>query len=161
MQLVTRTVENAIARFCQMEGLKVRRKTSINGRSHKTSWWFVIHADESILHELDEKWDTVNLQTNWILKRCTKPAAVSTVEGAPTNTSNDASELTPANATGTICQTDIVTATPVTDTPEPLSSQLQPSRDPRQAMDHATDQPSPSTSDESEQTPLQHQSSQQ
>ena len=51
------------------------------------------------------------------------------------------------------------TATPVTDTPEPLSSQL--NRDPRQAMGQATDQPSPSTSDESEQTPLQHQSSQQ
>ena len=66
-------VGNAISHFCNISGLKIRRETrSID--SGKTSWWFVIHADEAVLCELDTKWESVNLQTSWLLQSCSKPA---------------------------------------------------------------------------------------
>ena len=42
--------------------------------SQKSSWWFVVHADEPVLHELDEKWESLNTQISWTLKPCSKPA---------------------------------------------------------------------------------------
>ena len=69
-----KTIENVIARFCSIsEGLRIRRKTHRNESSGKTSWWFIIHGNENVLCELNEKWDCVHLQTSWILKPCTKP----------------------------------------------------------------------------------------
>ena len=108
----SKTVENAIVRFCQIQGLRVRRKTSTNDQSRRTSWWFVIHADESVLQELDQKWDTLNLQTNWILKRCTMPA--SAVAPTVNTSSHDNSDKDAANTTVD---------------PEPLQTQPNPSSD--------------------------------
>ena len=42
----------------------------------KISCWFVIHADEAVLCELNSKWESVNLQTSWQLQTCLKPAVV-------------------------------------------------------------------------------------
>ena len=69
-----KTVENVISRFCNIQGLRIRRKTRRNEISRKSIWWFVIHTDEAVLSELDVKWDSVNVQTFWILNQCTKPA---------------------------------------------------------------------------------------
>ena len=67
----TKSVQNVISRLCNIEGLSIRRKTRI---SHsKTTWWFVIHGDESLLCELDSKWAVVNMQTCWALQICSKP----------------------------------------------------------------------------------------
>lgn len=55
-----KTVENVIARFCNIQGLRIRRKTRRNGTSGRSIWWFVIHADETVLGELDKKWDRVH-----------------------------------------------------------------------------------------------------
>ena len=33
----------------------------------------MIHAEESVLQELDDKWDSLNTQTSWVLKPCSKP----------------------------------------------------------------------------------------
>lgn len=44
--------------------------------SGKTSWWFVVHADEPVLRELDEKWESLSTQTSWILKPCSKHADI-------------------------------------------------------------------------------------
>ena len=76
--------------FCDISGLKIRRKTCSTD-SGKTSWWFVIHADEAVLCELDTKLESVNLQTSWLLKSCSKPAVaiaeedplVGDIEGPP------------------------------------------------------------------------------
>ena len=76
-----KTVENVISRFCNMQGLRIRRKTRRNGTSGRSTWWFVIHADEAVLSELDQKWDNVHVQTSWTLSQCTKPA--DTVNIAP------------------------------------------------------------------------------
>lgn len=96
----TKTVENAIARFCKpVQGLRIKRKTSTNENSGKVSWWFVIHADESVLCELDDKWNSVNMQTNWILKHCTKPATnVPTSPASRTTVENSESESNPGPA---------------------------------------------------------------
>ena len=67
-----KTVENVISRFCNIQGLKIRRKIRRNEISGKSIWWFVIHANEAVLSELDAKWDSVNVQTSWILNQCTK-----------------------------------------------------------------------------------------
>ena len=72
----TRTVENAIERFCNVQGLRIKRKTSRSVQSRKSSWWFVVHADEPVLRELDEKWESLSTQTSWILKPCSKPAEI-------------------------------------------------------------------------------------
>ena len=69
----TKTIENAISRFCNVQGLRIKRKTSRNRQTQKTSRWFVIHAQESVLQELDSKWDALSTQTSWTLKQCTKP----------------------------------------------------------------------------------------
>ena len=72
-----KTIENVVARFCSIsEGLRIRRKTHRNGSSGKTSWWFIIHGNENVQCELDEKWDCVHLETSWILKPCTKPVDI-------------------------------------------------------------------------------------
>ena len=75
----TKTIENAIERFCKIHGLRIKRKTSRNVQSRKPSWWFVIHAmpchaDESVLQQLDASWEALSTQTSWILKPCSKPA---------------------------------------------------------------------------------------
>ena len=67
------TVENAIGRFCNVQGLRIKRKTSRNLQTRKSSWWFVIHAEVFVLRELDDKWDSLNTQTSWVLKSCSKP----------------------------------------------------------------------------------------
>ena len=72
----TKTIENAIERFCKIQGLRIKRKTSQNVQSRKSSWWFVIHADESVLQQLDTSWEALSTQTSWILKPCSKPADV-------------------------------------------------------------------------------------
>ena len=33
-------------------------------------WWYVVHAKESVLSDLETKWDQVNVQTGWKLELC-------------------------------------------------------------------------------------------
>ena len=87
----TKTIKNAISRFCNIEGLSIRRKTRNNPSTQKENWWFVIHADEVLLNELESKWDLVNLQTSWVLQYCSKPAVVT----SPTSSNADCIVITP------------------------------------------------------------------
>ena len=59
----TKSAVNVIARCCNLAGLKIRRKPRA-ADTGKISWWFLIHADEAVLYELDTKWKSVNLQTS-------------------------------------------------------------------------------------------------
>ena len=83
----TKSISNAISGLCKIEGLTIKRKTS-NPSTKKKSWWFVIHADKALLHELDTKWASVNLQTSWLLQHCTKPvisaAGTAAMQAGPT-----------------------------------------------------------------------------
>ena len=49
MRTTTKSISNAISRLCKIEGPTIKRKTS-NPSAKKKSWWFVIHADEVLLH---------------------------------------------------------------------------------------------------------------
>ena len=70
----TKSVENAISRFCKIEGLNIKRKTRTNNRTGKLNWWFVIHGEENTLCELESKWETLHTQTSWVLEKCTRPS---------------------------------------------------------------------------------------
>ena len=48
----------------------MRRKTKVSPVTSKTKWWFVVHADEGLLSELNTKWDLAELQTSWKLEPC-------------------------------------------------------------------------------------------
>ena len=70
----TKSVENAVSRFCKVEGLRIRRKTRTNDRTGKLNWWFVVYGEESTLCELERKWEPLQTQTSWALEKCTKPS---------------------------------------------------------------------------------------
>ena len=70
-QTSVKTVQNAISRFCKMDGLSIKRKTKTG--TSKSSWWFVVHADEKVLCDLESKWDEIHLHTSWMLQICSKP----------------------------------------------------------------------------------------
>jgi len=92
----TKSIKNAISRFCKIEGLNIKRKVHSNPSSKKESWWFVVHANEVLLSELDNKWNSVNLQTSWVLQHCSKPADTA----SPTNdSSTDGSDITSKTST--------------------------------------------------------------
>ena len=52
----TKTIGNAISCFYKIEDLKIKRKVRSNPSTQKQSWWFVIHADEVLLNELESNW---------------------------------------------------------------------------------------------------------
>ena len=65
------SVKNVISRICKLEnGIRVRRKTKVSPVTNKTKWWYVVHADEDFLTELNTKWDQVKVQTSWKLEPC-------------------------------------------------------------------------------------------
>ena len=68
----------------------MKRKTKFIPQPERSQWWFVLHADESLLVALEEKWMSVCLQTSWKIEPCFKPAEVSTEENTP-------SSVTPVN----------------------------------------------------------------
>ena len=37
-------------------------------------WWFVIHASENVLLDLEGSWDQLQLQTGWKFEPCFKPS---------------------------------------------------------------------------------------
>ena len=89
----TKSIENAISRLCKIDGLNIKRKLRRN-HSGKSSWWFIIHAPESVLCDLDNKWDGVNVQTSWSLMSCSKPA-----DSTSTNVEPPTNQETPNNVT--------------------------------------------------------------
>lgn len=70
----TKSVDSAISRFCKIEGLKIKRKTRTNNRTGKLNWWFVVHGEEATLCDLEKKWEALQMQTSWVLEKCTKPS---------------------------------------------------------------------------------------
>ena len=59
----TSTVQNVIRRVCGLSSVRVRRKTRMSP-SGKQKWWFVLHDEEPTLHVLEDKWESVEMQTS-------------------------------------------------------------------------------------------------
>ena len=52
-----------------VNNLAIKRKFRLNATDSKVAaWWFVIRGEESLLEQLDNSWQQVNLQTKWELK---------------------------------------------------------------------------------------------
>ena len=51
--------------------LSVKRKFEEGDSTHRVRWWFLLKADKAVLSELENLWETVQLQTNWKLETCT------------------------------------------------------------------------------------------
>ena len=100
-----KSVKNVISRVCKIDGgLRVKRKTKENPVTNRTKWWFVIHADECLLSDLDAKWEQVKLQTLWKLEPCFKPENPPTeAETPPTE-----AEIPPTDARTSETDTDSV-----------------------------------------------------
>ena len=74
-ETTVRSVKGVISKLCKIEsGFKVKRKDQTGDSSHKPRWWFVIHANESVLAKLDSSWGSVSDHTSWKLQSCYKPA---------------------------------------------------------------------------------------
>ena len=73
--------------------LRIKRKTKehVNG---KVVWWYVIHAQESDLNQLEAEWSTVHAQTQWRLET---PAQASSCEA--TGSPQDGDTTHPADDT--------------------------------------------------------------
>ena len=57
---------NVIVCVCKINReVHAKRKVKENPVTNKARWWFVLHGNESLLCELEEKWPKVNLQTSW------------------------------------------------------------------------------------------------
>ena len=74
-ETTVRSVKGVISKLCKIEsGFKVKRKDLTGDSLNKPKWWFVIHADESVLAKLDSGWGVVSDHTSWKLQLCYKPA---------------------------------------------------------------------------------------
>ena len=56
-----RSVKNVITRFCNVApgGLYVKRKDRVIATTNKSVWWYVVHADEKVLCDLESKWEPI------------------------------------------------------------------------------------------------------
>ncbi len=65
-------VRNALRRIASLpEQINVRRKfKQINGSNIR--WWHIISGSEDELKQLENKWDSVQLQMSWKLEPCCK-----------------------------------------------------------------------------------------
>ena len=58
------------ARVCKIGEVRVVRKDRVKPGTNKSMWWYVVHAKESVLSDLETKWDQANVQTGWKLELC-------------------------------------------------------------------------------------------
>ena len=65
-----KSIKSVIARICKIGELRVIRKDRVKPSTQKSTWWYVLHAKESTLSDLETKWDPVNMQTGWKLEPC-------------------------------------------------------------------------------------------
>ena len=68
------SLKHAISKFCPASSLQVKRKTVNDHSGQVKRWWFVIHAPEDILLDLDSTWEQLQLQTGWKLEPCFRPS---------------------------------------------------------------------------------------
>ena len=66
------TVVNSITRLTDVGDsvLRVKRKFKTGTDGKVTRWWYIIHAEEACLQQLESEWQKVELQTSWKLEPC-------------------------------------------------------------------------------------------
>ena len=66
-------LKHGISRVFSVSDLQIKRKTILDNAGEVKRWWFVAHAPESVLCDLDSAWESLNLQTGWKLEPRYKP----------------------------------------------------------------------------------------
>ena len=70
----TSSLKSTIQKFCPLNSLQIKRKTVLDVAGNVRKWWFIIHAPENVLLDLEGSWDQLQLQTGWKLEPRFKPA---------------------------------------------------------------------------------------
>ena len=91
----TTSLKSTILKFCPLTSLQIKRKTVLDVAGNVRRWWFVIHASENVLLDLEGRWDQLQFQTGWKLEPCFKPVDPVTSNVDP-QTSLEANAVTPA-----------------------------------------------------------------
>ena len=65
----------ALLRELSVSDLQIKHKTILDNAGEVKRWWFIVHAPESVLCDLDSPWESLNLQTGWKLEPCYKPGS--------------------------------------------------------------------------------------
>ena len=91
----TSSLKSTLLKFCPPTSLQIKRKTVLDIAGNVRRWWFVIHASENLLLDLEGRWDQLQFQTGWKLEPCFKPVDSVTSNVDP-QTSLDDNAVTPA-----------------------------------------------------------------
>ena len=91
----TLSLKSTLLKFCSLTFLQIKRKTMLDVAGNVRRWWFVIHASENVLLDLEGRWDQLQFQTRWKLEPYFKPVDPVTSNVDP-QTSLDANAVTPA-----------------------------------------------------------------
>ena len=65
----------AVSKVFNATSLQIKRKTVSDHAGQVKRWWFIIHAPENVLLNLDAAWEQLKLQTGWKLEPCFKPSS--------------------------------------------------------------------------------------
>ena len=67
------SVAKAIRQLTNISGeMQVKRKYKTTDTEKLSKWWYIARAEESLLKQLDGKWEKVKMQTSWKLEPCYK-----------------------------------------------------------------------------------------
>ena len=69
------TLKHGISRVFSVSDVQIKCKTILDNAGEVKKWWFVVHAPESVLCDLNSSWESLNLQTGWKLEPCYKPGS--------------------------------------------------------------------------------------
>ena len=83
------TLMNALSKMFNATNLQIKRKTVLDNAGEVKRWWFIIHASESVLCNLDDTWEQLKLQTGWKLEPCFKPCSQPHSPATPQSAAHD------------------------------------------------------------------------
>ena len=88
------SLKYAVSRVCNITALQIKRKTVSDHAGQVNRWWFVMHAPENQLLDLDAAGKQLQLQTGWKLEHCFKPASKHAPQGTSSSCSTPQSHAT-------------------------------------------------------------------
>ena len=93
----TASLNFVISKFCPVTTLQIKRKTVKDDVGYVKRWWFVIHAPENVLLNLESEWEQIQLQTGWKLESCFRPLQpmVRCITGTPVTLEKSNNERNP------------------------------------------------------------------
>ena len=117
------TVIKSITRLTDVgRNVQVKRKYKTNGEGKIVRWWYILHAEEALLKQLEQEWERVQLQTAWKLEPCYKhPSGPPLLETAPAMQEQNC-PISPAQATLQLNEPASLSVSPNTPTNTPLDS---------------------------------------